>query len=65
MSLIEREYQLKVVINGKPSLKTWVGKDGLDACKRYQDYFKDHTVIAWRELPYGVYEGIDARQIIG
>lgn len=44
----EREYQLKTVINGKPSLKTWVGKDGLDACKRYQDFYKDHTVIVIR-----------------
>ncbi len=60
----EREYQLKVVINGKPSLKTWVGKDGSAACKRYTDCHPDHTITAWREMPYGVYAGVDVRQII-
>jgi hypothetical protein len=41
MSLIDREYQLKVIINGKTAFKTWVGSTGLDACKRYQDFYKD------------------------
>ena len=61
----EREYQLKVIVNGKPTLKTWVGKDGLDAVKRYRDMYPDHTIVAWREIPYCVVEGVDARQIIG
>ena len=61
----EREYQLKVVINGKPTKKTWVGKDGLDCCKRYQGGHPDHTVVAWREMPYDVCILTDARNIIG
>lgn len=61
----EREYQLKVIINGKPILKTWVGKDGSDSCKRYLDCHPDHTITAWREMPYGVFIMGDARNIIG
>jgi len=40
------EYELRVKINGKVAVKTWDGKDGLDATKRYQDAHPDHVIIA-------------------
>jgi hypothetical protein len=46
------EYELKLS-NGK--VVTWDGTDGLNACIRYADCFKDVTVIAWREVKTGVF----------
>lgn len=60
----EFEYQLKVIINGQPTIKIWDGKDGLDASKRYQDNHPDQKVVAWREVPCGVFIMGDARNII-
>jgi len=60
----ERKYQLKVIVNGLPVKMTWVGKDGPDAVKRYQDMYPDHTVVAWREIPFGLFIMGDARNIV-
>ena len=59
------EYELKVTINGKTVTRKWEGKDGLNASERYSDCHPGHVVTAWRDIPYGLFNLGDARQIVG
>ena len=59
------EYELKVIIDGKSKTVTWEGKDGLNACERYADANRGHTVIAWQEVPVGIFLVGNTSQIIG
>lgn len=59
------EYELRVIINGKPQTKIWEGKNGLNACQRYSDCHPENVVTAWRDIPHGLYILGNAIQIIG
>lgn len=50
----DRDFELKIVKDGKRDIVTWSGKDGLNACERYADCNKGVAVIAWREKHYTI-----------
>ncbi len=54
-------YELKLA-SGK--VVTWEGKNGLNACERYADAHPGETVIAWRDIPVGLFIMGDARNIV-
>ena len=60
-----KEFELKIVKDGKATVKTWEGYTGETASTSYQDCFPGETVIAWREPRYGLHIGVLPNQIIG
>jgi hypothetical protein len=59
------EFELKVIKDGKVSIKTWEGKDGKNASIRYADCFPEESVIAFRPIVHGLFIGYVQGQIIG
>ena len=59
--MMDREFDLKLR-NGK--WVTWLGKDGMDAARRYVDCFRSAVVVAWREHCYGLFIGYTPGSII-
>jgi hypothetical protein len=59
------EFELKVIKDGKVSVETWEGIDGMNAVSRYQDTFPNDIVIAWREVVHGFFTGYIPGHIIG
>ena len=52
---MEQEYELKLKSD---KIVRWVGKDGKDAARRYVDSHREETVIAWRNVRYGLAIGL-------
>jgi len=48
----EREFELKLA-TGK--IVKWTGKTGVNAAHNYVDCVQDATVVAWREIQYGIF----------
>jgi len=49
------EFELRLV-GGE--VVTWEGKDGVEACHRYVDAHREAEVIAWRDIPHGLFLGL-------
>ncbi|MDP2729612.1 MAG: hypothetical protein Q8O55_03935 [Dehalococcoidales bacterium] len=55
------EYELKVLRGEKQIVRTWDGADGLTAARRYADAYPGDLVLAWRDVPYGIFPGDTSR----
>jgi hypothetical protein len=51
----ETDYELKL---GSGKVVTWAGSSGENAALRYADAHRGETVVAWRDIRYGVFEGV-------